>query len=86
MWNLQLGMDVGVTSPKVELIVAAFVICCWIKGEWVGLGMDNVGSVLDEVGVLSTEALCDEGMLSCSDVVDVVVFVDGCDSIICWCS
>ena len=34
-WDVEpsVGMDVGVTSPKVELIVAAFVTCCWIKGE-----------------------------------------------------
>ena len=48
--------------------------------------MDKVGFALDVLVVLSTEVLCDEGMLSCFAVVDVVVLVDGCDSIICWCS
>ena len=47
--------------------------------------MDKVGFVLDVLGVLSTEVLCDEGMLSWDTVVDVVVLVDGCDFIICWC-
>ena len=42
-----------------------------------GLGMDKVGFVLDVVYVLSTEVLCDEGMLSWVTVVDVVVPVDG---------
>ena len=48
--------------------------------------MDKVGSALDVVDILSTEVFCDEGMLSCFAVVDVVELVDGCDSIICWCS
>ena len=48
--------------------------------------MDKVGFALDVVDVLSTEVLCDESMLSWVTVVDVVVLVDGCDSIICWCS
>ena len=46
--------------------------------------MDKVGSALDVLDILSTEVFCDEGMMSCFVVVDVVVIVDGCDSIICW--
>ena len=46
--------------------------------------MDKVGSILDFF--LSTVEFCDEGMLSCLAVVDVVVLMDGGDSIIyrCW--
>ena len=47
--------------------------------------MDKVGFALDALDFLSTEVFCDEGMVSCFAVVDVVVLVDGGDSIICRC-
>ena len=48
--------------------------------------MDKVGSALDVVDILSTEVFCDEDMLSCFAVIDVVLLVNGSDSKICWCS
>ena len=80
-------------EPDVLFTVALLLVLlhsAWVVepsvGLEAGLGMDNVGFVLDVVDVLSTEVLCYEGMLSCFVVVDVVVLVDGCDSIICWCN
>ena len=45
--------------------------------------MYKVGSALDVLDVLSTEVFCDEGMLSCFVVVDVVALVGDGDSTIC---